>query len=243
MSRKVWIPIAAVAALVVLGGAGAYIYFFSGLRTSPSALALASPSPPASSSASPVASTTAGAGVWQIASGSLAGYRVKEQFVGQTSAHEAVARTSEVTGQVSITQSGTSYQMTSAKVTVELTNLASVDQVAGYNVTNRDRIVQRSLDVSSFPTAVFTAQSVTLPAGAESGQTVTVSVPGELTIHGLTKNVMAMMQLRVTGGTAQIAGSIATNMTDFGISPPSVGFTTVQSAVTIEFQVNLTQGA
>jgi polyisoprenoid-binding protein YceI len=243
MSRKVWIPIAAVAALVVLGGAGAYIYFFSGLRTSPSALALASPSPPASSSASPVASTTAGAGVWQIASGSLAGYRVKEQFVGQTSAHEAVARTSEVTGQVSITQSGTSYQMTSAKVTVQLTNLASVDQVAGYNVTNRDRIVQRSLDVSSFPTAVFTAQSVTLPAGAESGQTVTVSVPGELTIHGVTKNVTATVQLRVTGGTAQIAGSIATNMTDFGISPPSVGFTTVQSAVTIEFQVNLTQGA
>jgi polyisoprenoid-binding protein YceI len=242
MSRKVWIPIAAVAALVVLGGAGAYIYFFSGLRTSPSALALASPSPPASSSASPVASTTAGAGVWQIASGSLAGYRVKEQFVGQTSAHEAVARTSEVTGQVSITQSGTSYQMTSAKVTVQLTNLASVDQVAGYNVTNRDRIVQRSLDVSSFPTAVFTAQSVTLPAGAESGQTVTVSVPGELTIHGVTKNVTATVQLRVTGGTAQI-GSIATNMTDFGISPPSVGFTTVQSAVTIEFQVNLTGGA
>jgi polyisoprenoid-binding protein YceI len=243
MSRKVWIPIAAVAALVVLGGAGAYIYFFSGLRTSPSALALASPSPPASSSASPVASTTAGAGVWQIASGSLAGYRVKEQFVGQTSAHEAVARTSEVTGQVSITQSGTSYRMTSAKVTVQLTNLASVDQVAGYNVTNRDRIVQRSLDVSSFPTAVFTAQSVTLPAGAESGQTVTVSVPGELTIHGVTKNVTATVQLRVTGGTAQIAGSFATNMTDFGISPPSVGFTTVQSAVTIEFQVNLTQGA
>jgi polyisoprenoid-binding protein YceI len=84
---------------------------------------------------------------------------------------------------------------------------------------------------------------VTLPAGAESGQTVTVSVPGELTIHGVTKNVTATVQLRVTGGTAQIAGSFATNMTDFGISPPSVGFTTVQSAVTIEFQVNLTQGA
>jgi len=243
MSRRLWISIAAVGALVVLGGAGAYTYFFSGLRTSPSALTLASPSPSASSNVSPTASTTAGAGVWQIASGSLAGYRVKEQFVGQTSAHEAVARTSDVTGQVTITQSGTSYQMTSAKVTVQLANLASVDQVAGYNVTNRDRIVQRSLDVSSFPTAVFTAQSVTLPAGAESGQTVTVSVPGQLTIHGVTKNVTATMQLRVTGSTAQIAGSISTNMADFGISPPSVGFTTVQSAVTIEFQVNLTGGA
>jgi len=125
---------------------------------------------------------------------------------------------------------------------VQLSNLASVDQVAGYNVTNRDRIVQRSLNVSSFPTAVFETQNVTLPAGAETGQAVTVSVPGKLTIHGVTKDVTATLQLRVSGSTAQIAGSIATNMTDYGISPPSVGFTTVQPAVTVEFQLDLSKG-
>ena len=236
MSRRLWIPIAAVAALAVLGSAGAYVYFFSGLRTSPPSLALASPS------ASPSNAASASAGTWQIASGSVVGYRVKEQFVGQTSSHEAVARTGDVTGQVTIGQSGTSYQMTSANVTVQLANLASVDQVAGYNVTNRDRIVQRSLSVSSFPTAVFEAQSVTLPAGAETGQTVTVSVPGRLTVHGVTKDVTATLQLRVSGSTAQIAGSIPTNMTDYGISPPNVGFTTVQPEVTIEFQLNLAGG-
>jgi len=109
-------------------------------------------------------------------------------------------------------------------------------------VTNRDRIVQCSLSVSSFPTAVFEAQSVTLPAGAETGQTVTVSVPGKLTVHGVTKDVTATLQLRVSGSTAQIAGSIPTNMTDYGISPPNVGFTTVQPEVTIEFQLNLAGG-
>ena len=242
MSRKLWIPIAAVAALVVLGSAGAYVYFFSGLRTSPASLALSSPS--ASSTAPPTGSTTAtgGTGTWQIGSGSLVGYRVKEQFAGQASTHEAVARTGDVTGQVTITSSGGTYQMTSAKVTVQLSNLASVDQVAGYNVTNRDRIVQRSLNVSSFPTAVFETQNVTLPAGAETGQAVTVSVPGKLTIHGVTKDVTSTLQLRVSGSTAQIAGSIATNMTDYGISPPSVGFTTVQPAVTVEFQLDLSKG-
>ena len=242
MSRKLWIPITAVAALVVLGSAGAYVYFFSGLRTSPASLALSSPS--ASSTAPPTGSTTAtgGTGTWQIGSGSLVGYRVKEQFAGQASTHEAVARTGDVTGQVTITSSGGTYQMTSAKVTVQLSNLASVDQVAGYNVTNRDRIVQRSLNVSSFPTAVFETQNVTLPAGAETGQAVTVSVPGKLTIHGVTKDVTATLQLRVSGSTAQIAGSIATNMTDYGISPPSVGFTTVQPAVTVEFQLDLSKG-
>jgi len=236
VSRRLWIPITAVAALAVLGSAGAYVYFFSGLRTSPPSLALASPS------ASPSNAASASAGTWQIASGSVVGYRVKEQFVGQTSSHEAVARTGDVTGQVAIGQSGTSYQMTSANVTVQLANLASVDQVAGYNVTNRDRIVQRSLSVSSFPTAVFEAQGVTLPAGAETGQTVTVSVPGKLTVHGVTKDVTATLQLRVSGSTAQIAGSIPTNMTDYGISPPNVGFTTVQPEVTIEFQLNLAGG-
>lgn len=243
--RKLWIPIAAVAALFVLGAAGAYAYFFSGLRTSPSALTLTTPSASssASSSASASVSTPARGGTWQIASGSLVGYRVKEQFVGQSSAHDAVARTSDVTGTVSIAQNGSTYVMTAAMVTVRLANLASVDSVAGYNVTNRDRIVQGSLDVRDYPTAVFKAANVTLPSGVETGQAVIVPVPGQLTIHGVTKDVTANVQLRVGGATAQIAGSISTNMTDFAVSPPTIGFTTVQPAVTIEFQLNLSESA
>src|SRR5207245_8147134 len=202
VSRRLWIPIVAVAALALLGSAGAYAYFFSGLRTSPPSLALASPS------ASPATGASANAGTWQIATGSVVGYRVKEQFVGQTSSHEAVARTSEVTGQVTIAQTGSSYQMTSAKITVQLSGLASVDSVAGYNVTNRDRIVQRSLDVSSFPTAVFEAQSVALPAGAETGAAGDVSGSRQLTIHGVTKDVPGSRRLRVTGGTGHVAGSV-----------------------------------
>src|SRR5260370_20680220 len=108
MSRRVLIPLIAVAALVVLGGAGAYAYFFSGLRTSPATLALSSPSPTTSASASTAA---ASGGTWTITSGSLAGYRVKEQFVGQSSAHEAVARTSAVTGTITITRSGDPYTL------------------------------------------------------------------------------------------------------------------------------------
>ena len=161
--------------------------------------------------------------------------------MGQSSSHEAVARTSAVTGQATIIQSVATYELSAATITVQLSSLASVDSVAGYNVTNRDRIVQQALNVRSFPTAVFVAKSVTLPAGAATGQTVTVAVPGTLTIHGVTKDVTATVQLRVSGTTAQIAGSIATNMTDYGISPPNVGFTTVQPAVTLEFQLNLTQ--
>jgi polyisoprenoid-binding protein YceI len=244
MSRRLWIPIAAGGALALVGGGAAYAYFFSGLRSTPSALTLASPSPssPAAATASPSA-TTAGSGSWTIATGSIAGYRVHEQFAGQSASHEAVARTSAVSGSVSISQSGSSYTMTSAKITVQLSGLASVDSVAGFNVTNRDRIVQQALDTNSFPTAVFEAGAVTLPASAAGGQTVTISVPGRLTLHGQTKSVTATLQLRVSGGTAQIAGTIKTSMDDFGVSRPAAPFVTVQPGVTIEVALKLNRSA
>lgn len=244
MTRRLFIPIVAVVALVVLGGgAVSYVYFFSGLRTTPPALAFASPSPSPSTAATaspastPSTSATGFAGVWSVASGSLAGYRVKEQFVGQTSTHEAVARTTAVSGQLTIAQSGTSYQLVNGTINVDLSGLASIDSVAGYNVTNRDRIVQQSLEVSQFPTASLQIQSVSIPAGAASGQTVSFQVPGNLTVHGVTKAVTVNVQLRVTGGVPQVVASIQTNMTDFGVDPPSIGFTTVQPGVTIEAQL------
>jgi len=244
MRRRLWIPLAAVLALATLGGGGAYVYFFSGLRTAPSALTLPSPTPSASASATASPTTvTAGSGSWTVTSGSIAGYRVTEQFAGQSSSHEAVARTSGVSGEVTITQSAGALQMTSAKITVELSSLASVDSVAGFNVTNRDRIVQQALDTGSFPTAVFEATGVSIPAAATSGQTMTLSVPGRLTVHGVTKNVTATLQLRVSGTSAQIAGKIPTNMTDFGISPPTAPFVTVQPGVTIEVSLKLEKGS
>jgi polyisoprenoid-binding protein YceI len=237
--------LAGVVLVVLAGGAAGYVYFFSGLRTSPPALSFASPSPsssPAAVSPSPTGTTTSGfAGAWQVASGSLAGYRVKEQFAGQTSSHEAVARTTAVSGQVTITQSGSSYQLAGGTITVDLSGLASIDSVAGYNVVNRDRIVQQSLQVSQFPTATLQLQSLAIPSGADLGQTVSFQVPASLTIHGVTKTVTANVQLRVTGGVPQVVATIQTNMTDFGVQPPSIGFTTVQAAVTIEAQLSFSR--
>lgn len=243
MSRRLVIAGAALVVLALLGGGvGVYAYFFSGLRSAPPQLALASPSP-ASSPSSSATPTATGGGTWTVAAGSVAGYRVHEQFAGQSSPHEAVARTSQVSGQVVITQTGSTYQLTSGTITVQLSGLASVDTVAGFDVTNRDRIVQQALSVGSFPTAVFVAQSVALPAEAASGHAVTVSVPGKLTVHGETKDVTAIVQLRVSGSAAQLAGSIATNMTDFGVRTPTAPFVTVQPPVTIEVSLNLTKGS
>jgi polyisoprenoid-binding protein YceI len=154
-----------------------------------------------------------------------------------------VARTSTVAGGFSAAKGAGGYQLSNVKVNVQLSGLQSVDQVAGFNVSQRDRIVQRSLSVSQYPEAVFQASSMTVPANLDSGQTVTVQVPGQLTVHGTTKDVVANVQAHATASGVEVVGSIPTNMTDFGVSPPQVPITTVQPATTIEFQLELAKAS
>ena len=89
MRNRLLIAGVALVAAIALAGGGAYIYFFSGLRSSPTTLGLSSPSASASTSAG-----TGLFGTWTVTTGSQAGYRVKELFVGQTSKHlpQAVQR-------------------------------------------------------------------------------------------------------------------------------------------------------
>ena len=166
--RRGAIGILAVVVVVAVGAIGAYLYFFSGLRSAPRPLALASPTASASPSAA-AGQSGALAGTWSVGQGSLAGYRVREQFVGQSSPHEAVARTSTVSGGLTVQQSSGALQASNINFTAQLSGLQSVDQVAGYNVSQRDRFVSRSLDVQQFPDATFKAACVSLPAAAGDG--------------------------------------------------------------------------
>jgi polyisoprenoid-binding protein YceI len=241
--RNRLIVIAGVAALLVaLAGGGAYIYFFSGLRTSPTQLGLSSPTPAVSAaSASPVSAGMAG--TWMVASGSLVGYRVRELFVGQTAKHEAVARTSLVSGGMKITGDATSgFTLADVSITADLTQLHSVDSVAGRDVTQRDGVVSRQLDVSSFPTASFTVGSVTVPATGTSTK-ISLQLRGNLSVHGVTKAVTATAQAQLNGNKLEVAGSITANMSDFAVSPPQVPFVTVDSSVVIEFDLFLTKSS
>ncbi len=241
MRNRLLIALIAIVAAVALAGGGAYVYYFSGLRSTPSTLGL-STTPNASSS--PTASSSGGlAGTWKVTTGSLVGYRVKELFVGTTSKHEAVARTSAVSGSMTVSGDATSgYQVNAITVTAALTDLHSVDSVAGRDVTQRNFFVSRSMDLQQFPNATFSAASASVP-GPVTSQVVDVSIPGRLTIHGVTKDVTATAKAQVASGRIEIAGTIAIDMTDYGVSPPSVPFTTVDSQVTIEFQIFLTNAS
>jgi len=229
--------VAAAAGLVVLAlvGVGGYVYFFSNLRSSPPSLALT-----ASPTASPATTPTSLAGTWTVTTGSQARYRVKELFVGETAKHDAVAQTSNVTGTLTVGGDATGYQASGITVTAGLGSLHSIDQVAGRDVSQRDGIVSRQLDVQQFPNATFTATSASIPGSVTSAQ-VDITVPGKLTIHGVAKDVTATAKAQVVGDKIEIAGSVAINMTDYGVSPPQVPFTAVDPTVTIEFDLFLTK--
>jgi polyisoprenoid-binding protein YceI len=225
--------------MLIAGLGGAYVYFFSGLRTAPKPLGLSSTTAASSSSATTSGASSSLAGSWTVSQGSLAGYRVKEQFVNQSSTHDAVARTSSVSGGLTVQKATSGLEATGIKFAAQLTGLKSVDQVAGFNVSQRDFVVSRTLSVSQYPDATFQAQAVNLPSSVAGGGTVSLTIPGQLTIHGVTRSVQIAVQLQISGSQAQAAGSTSFNMSDFGISPPQVPITTVQPTVMLEFQLDL----
>jgi polyisoprenoid-binding protein YceI len=232
--------LAAVAGLVfvALAGAAGYLYYFSGLRTAPAQLGL-SATPTATGAPATAAPVT---GRWTVASGSIAGYRVKELFVGQASKHEAVARTSTVSGSLTVTGDSSGYQVSGVTFTAGLADLHSVDSVAGRNVTQRDGVVSRQLEVQQFPNATLSVASASVP-GLISSQQVDVTATAKLTIHGVTKDVTVKAKAQVVGNRVEIAGSASIDMTDFGVSPPQVPFVTVDSAVVIDFDIFLTKAS
>ena len=237
MKRNLIVAAAAGVAILALIGAGGYIYFFSGLRTSPATLALSSASPIASAT-SPAA--TGVSGTWTIATGSLVGYRVQELFVGATSKHLAVARTSSVNGSLNVGGDASSYQVTAITITANLSSLHSVDQVAGRDVSQRDGVVTRQLSVQQFPNATFTATSASV-SGTVTSAPVDVTVPGKLTIHGVTRDVSVSAKAQTVGDKLEIAGTLSINMSDYGVSPPQAPFVTVDPTATIEFDLFLTR--
>ncbi|TME18846.1 MAG: YceI family protein [Chloroflexi bacterium] len=80
-----------------------------------------------------------------------------------------------------------------------------------------------------------------------STQKVDLSVPGKLTIHGVTKDVTASAQAQVVGDKIEVASNpsspLVIDMTDYGITPPQVPFTKVDSKVTLAFDIFLTKSA
>jgi polyisoprenoid-binding protein YceI len=237
---------------VVLGGFVVFQQFLAGDDVARLTLPSASPTEPASSdgtAADPSSTTdpsdgtgtaTPGdlAGTWSVADGSVVGYRVREQLGGVSALTDAVGRTSAITGTATLEAGAEALTVTTASFEADLTQLQSDDG-------RRDnRIRSIGLQSDLFPTATFVlAEAIAVPAEALTGTTVSVTLTGDLTIHGVTKRVSIQGEARLNGDRIEIVGSLTFPFSDFGITPPDVGgFVQVEDDATLEVLISLAQG-
>ena len=251
MSRsRVFIAIAVVVLAIGLGG---FIVYDQVLRgDSAAALTLPTASIAPSSSGTPAASTSAGAsvaqattsggsvaGTWTVAADSVAGYRVREQLANLPAQSDAVGRTSQVTGSITIESSGSTTTVTAGTLTVDTTSITS-------DKTQRDnRLRSEGLQTDQFPTATFTlTKPVDVPAAALAGTASNVTLTGDLTLHGVTKSVEIPAQAQLVNGTIQVAGSISFPLSDYSITAPNIGgvIVSIADTGTLEFLVNFSKG-
>ena len=244
-TRRPLVIVGVVAALAIAAVAAAYLLLFN--DDAPERLALSdqasTPSVPATpaTGAGAATPTTASSsvqlvGTWRAVPGSEAGYRVREKLAALPAQSDAVGRSPAVTGSGKGEETGgSSLSATDANFEVDLTKLTSDE-------SRRDnRIRTDGLQTSRFPKATFVAtRPIPLPAETVSGQAVTASAEGELTLHGVTKGVTIPLDIRVTGGRGELVGSLRFPMSDFNINPPNIaGFVTVDPDATLEFKLVL----
>jgi polyisoprenoid-binding protein YceI len=248
-SRAIVIAVIAVLAVAI----GGFIVYDQVLRgDSAAALTLPSASPttlastPAATNA-PAATgvpiTTPGsgtdvAGTWSVASDSVAGYRVREQLANLPAESDAVGRTDQVTGSITVDGSGDSTTLSAGTLTVDTTSLSS-------DKSMRDnRLRTEGLETDSFPTATFKLTApVTVPAAGLAGTPSDVTLTGDLTLHGVTKTVSIPAKVQLVNGVVSVAGSLSFPLSDYAITAPNVGgfIVSIADTGTLEFLVNFTR--
>ncbi len=224
-SRSIALALVAIVAIAV-GGYVAYDQVLRGddvatLALPSSAISADATTEPAATGAatsSEPGTATGIAGEWQVAADSVAGYRVRERLANLPAESDAVGRTSDVTGSVTVEENGDGARLTAGTLNVDTTTITSDEG-------RRDnRLRSEGLQTDQFPTATFVVtQPVDVPAAALAGTATDITLVGDLTLHGVTKPVEIPAQAQLVDGRIQVAGSLTFPLADFDITAPNVG--------------------
>jgi polyisoprenoid-binding protein YceI len=215
--------------VVVAGGMFALVYFVLFPTSSAKKFSLTP------GVASPVTAGTSLTGSWKIATGSQAGYRVREKLGFLPAKNDAIGRTSAITGAAGLTQSGRRVTVTAASFTVDVRDLASDE-------TMRDQHIRTlGLQSATYPTATFKlSKPIVLPATALSGKAVSVSATGVFDIHGTSRTETVPLEMRLSDASVEAVGSLTFPWSEFRMTAPSVaGFVSVTGTATMEFDLDL----
>ena len=168
-------------------------------------------------------------GSWTLSNDkpSFVGYRVNEILVN-TGAFTAVGRTSSVQGQLQF--DGDS--ITEVEISADLTQLKSDNQY-------RDRALRRqAIETNEFPTATFRLADPIQVSDFSDGAAVVRSVVGELTLHGVTRDVTLEIAGELVEDTVVVVGSLDILFSDYEIDTPSSrSVVSIEDYGVMEFQL------
>lgn len=164
-------------------------------------------------------------GEWVVSTGSFAGYRVRD--IPENPTGDIFRRTQQVIGTVTVAED----IMANAAIEVDL---ASITTGAGHR---DDYFRHKAIDTQLYPTATFVA---TMPVDVSQGAG-SIDVPGELTIAEHTQPVTANANVVHGGSGLVVSGTVPVQWSDFGIATPQLGAVGPDSAVDIEFFLNLSK--
>ena len=150
------------------------------------------------------------------ATGNEARYRVRELLAASTVENDAVGLTAALTGALLIDASG-KVDTTVSKWSVDLTTLTSDRGM-------RDRYVQgRTLETAKFPTATLVVTEIKgLPVVLPDSATLTLTLLGQFTVHGVTRSTSWDVSAMVAGD--HISGTATTHLKfgEYNMALPSV---------------------
>ncbi len=230
------------ALLVVAGGATVIVvvfllvYFVVFPTSSPEPFKLATSTVTSTGSASATSTATVSTGGrWRVATGSEAGYRVREKLGFLPAQSDAVGRTSSITGAAVLNESKSTITITTASFDVAVNTLKSDRSMRD------EKIHEIGLESDRYPTATFVlATPVTLTRNALTGHVIRASVTGIFNIHGTSKRETLPVEFSLAGSTLETAGAFTFPWSEFGMTAPSVGgFVNVTGKATMEFDLRL----
>lgn len=160
-------------------------------------------------------------------------YLIREQLAGISIPIDAIGVTTAVTGQVSFARSGA--VVGGSQIVVNLASLASDE-------SRRDQYVRANiLQTQRYPNAVFVPKEVRgIPQPVPTEGTANVVVVGDLTIRGVTREVV--WEGTATFGPDEFTVAAKTTLTfaEFGLNKPRVAVVlSVDDAIRLEANIKL----
>jgi polyisoprenoid-binding protein YceI len=232
---------AGIAAAMLVGGAAFATWYFVFRDDAPPAVNVEEAAKSAKRSQGATAPSTDLDGTWSIDptigdftdfTSTFAGYRVQEELAS-IGAKTAFGRTPDVSG--ALTLDGTTITATS--IEVDMTTLTSD------NPRRDGSLRDQALETARFPTATFElTEPIRLRSIPKDGTAITVDATGELTLHGVTREVTIPLQAVLQGEVIAVTGSLDITFADYDIDQPrSLAVLSIEDHGVLELQLFFTK--